>query len=393
MNDAGVQEGVVVLGDHVQGLGIIRCFGRKKIPVYLVNDKGLCVGRFSRFLTGFLKSPEFNDEQGLVSYLMDIGKRKGLHKFLIIPTNDLAVRIVSKNKEILSSIYTISTPNLDAIELIYNKRRTFELAKRLGVPIPNTIFPSSVENLDTLLSDVSYPLIIKGSIGHIFYKTTGTKLFVVNSKEEILDFYQKYKGSIQPSDTIIQELIDGPTENVHSFCSFFKEGQVYAWWSGKKIRAHPMLYGTATLAESVHDPSLLEYGSRLLNAMGYYGVSEIEFKLDPRDGVFKLLEMNARTWLWVSLAIRCGVDLPYILYSDMIKNETITVDSFKVDIKWYHFYTDSAMVLREILNSRMSIKEYLSSVKGEKELAVFSTDDPLPFIAETLLLPYLWLTR
>ena len=57
-------------------------------------------------------------------------------------------------------------------------------------------------------------------------------------------------------------------------------------------------------------PELEQYGSVLLKEIGYYGLSEVEFKKDPRDGRYKLLEINARTWLWHSLAIRCGVDFP-----------------------------------------------------------------------------------
>lgn len=393
MDGSNIKVGVIILGDHVQGLGIIRCFGKKKIPVYLVNDKKVCIGRFSRFLAGFFESPNFNAEHELISFLMSIGKSNNFSNYLLMPTNDLAVSVLSKHKDRLSDMYQVVTPDAHVTDLVYNKRLTFELAKSHNVPIPNTVFPEDINELDAILCDIEYPVLIKGAIGHIFYKITGTKAYVANCKEDIFDFYYRFNESITPSDTLIQELIDGPTENVYSFCSFFKDGSVVAWWSGKKVRAHPMLYGTATLAESVREQNLLNYGSNLLKAMSYYGISEIEFKLDPKDGTFKLLEMNARTWLWISLAIKCGVNLPYIMYSDIVNNETIITDNFKEHIKWLHIYTDCATVIGELIHGRMSIGEYLSSIKGEKEFAVLSLDDPLPFVAETLILPYLWFTR
>lgn len=385
--------GVIILGDHVQGLGMIRCFGKMNIPVYLVNDKNLCIGRFSRYLTGFFRSPDFSDQNELKSFLMDIGIHNNFNNYLLMPTNDIAVSVISRNKSTLSEIYTISTPDSEVIDLIYNKRLTFDLAIKHDVPIPDTLFPDSIEKMNDILSDAKYPMLIKGSIGHIFYSITGTKAYIVNSDKDVLNFYSKYDGLIKPSNTIIQEVIDGPTENVYSFCSFFKNNSVFSWWSGKKVRAHPMLYGTATLAESVEVPQLLEYGTNLLNAMDYYGISEIEFKLDPKDGKFKLLEMNARTWLWISLAIKCGVNLPYVLYSDVINDEIVSINKFKEKVKWIHIYTDIATVIQEMISRRMSMSDYISSIKGEKELAVFSLDDPLPFVAETIILPYLWLTR
>ena len=155
-----------------------------------------------------------------------------------------------------------------------------------------------------------------------------------------------------------------------------------------------MDFGNAsTFVESVYVPELVDLGTRLLKAIGYYGLSEIEFKKDFRDCEFKLLEINARTWLWHSLAIRCGVDFPYLLYEDL-KGENFKLRTFfKENVKFIHIYTDLGVAIMEILKGNMTLREYLSSLKGEKEFAVFSFNDPLPFIAETLMLPYLWKIR
>ncbi len=103
--------------------------------------------------------------------------------------------------------------------------------------------------------------------------------------------------------------------------------------------------------------------------------------------------MNARTWLWVSLAIRAGVDFPYMLYRDMVCDEIAPVKSFKECVRWLHIYTDIGISSKEIIRGNIMIKDYLKSLKGEKEFAVFSADDMVPFMAETLMLPYLWIKR
>ena len=154
-----------------------------------------------------------------------------------------------------------------------------------------------------------------------------------------------------------------------------------------------MDFGNCTFAISEWGPELVEIGTRFLKAIDYYGLSELEIKKDCRDGEFKLIEMNARTWLWHSLAIRCGVDFPYLLYKDMIGENVKPVTSFREDLKWMHIYTDLGVMAKEALNGNMKLRGYISTLRGEKEFAVFSLDDPLPFIAETLTLPYLWITR
>jgi predicted ATP-grasp superfamily ATP-dependent carboligase len=82
-----------------------------------------------------------------------------------------------------------------------------------------------------------------------------------------------------------------------------------------------------------------------------------------------------------------------MLYKDMMGDGIVPVKSFKEGIRWMHIYTDLGVSFKEMVKGNMTIKEYLESLDGEKEFAVFSIDDTTPFIAETLMLPYLWKAR
>lgn len=114
--------------------------------------------------------------------------------------------------------------------------------------------------------------------------------------------------------------------------------------------------------------------------------------IDPRDMKYKLIEVNPRIWGWHSLAIGAGVDLPYILYKDII-GEKIEVKNSVLNIKWVRLITDIPNVFREIIKGRMKFKDYLATMKGKKVFAVLSINDPLPFIAEVIMIPYLWIKR
>ena len=154
-----------------------------------------------------------------------------------------------------------------------------------------------------------------------------------------------------------------------------------------------MDFGHATTyAETVDIPELEESTKKILGAMGYHGLSEVEFMLDPRDGRYKLIEINARAWGWHTLAIGAGVDLPYLSYQDMLGAE-VKQNGFDKDAKWIRLMTDIPTTLGEILRGRMRINDYITSLKGKKQFAVLSITDPLPFITEILLLPYLWKKR
>jgi D-aspartate ligase len=63
------------------------------------------------------------------------------------------------------------------------------------------------------------------------------------------------------------------------------------------LRQHPHEFGRAsTLVETIELAALEELSEKLLKAINYYGLVEVEYKPDPRDGQFKLLDINARTW-------------------------------------------------------------------------------------------------
>ena len=154
-----------------------------------------------------------------------------------------------------------------------------------------------------------------------------------------------------------------------------------------------MDFGHATTyAETVDIPELEEIAAKILGLLGFYGLSEVEFMLDPRDGIYKLLEINARPWGWHTLAIGAGVDLPYLLYQDMLGEEGQQND-FDKNTKWIRLTTDIPTVIAEIFKGRLKVTDYANSLKGKRQFAVLSIRDPLPFIAELLMLPYLWRKR
>jgi D-aspartate ligase len=384
-------KGVIVIGDHVQALGIIRSLGRRSIPAYLLHDKELCIGRFSRYTKHYIKTPRASNESGFIDFMIKLAKNNQVRDWILMPTNDAWVYVLSKHKETLEEYYKVPTPCWDIVKFAYDKKLTYSISEKNNIPVPKTIYLEDIDNVHEELKDIRFPVIIKGAIGHKFYRKTGVKVLLAESQDELIRHYTKYSSIVDPSETVIQEIIPG-NSSTFSFCSF-RNKKLIGYWIGLKIREHPMGFGTGTFAQSVKIPELFELGERYLNAINYYGISEIEFKKDPRDGKYKLIEMNARTWLWHSLSIHCGVDFPYLLYKDMIGVDVTPVMSFREGIKWIHIYTDLWVAMKEILKRNLKIGDYLRSLEGEKEYGVFSLDDPLPFLCETLMLPYLWKDR
>jgi predicted ATP-grasp superfamily ATP-dependent carboligase len=384
--------GALITGGDFQSLGVLRTLTKKDIPIIML-DSDLCIAKYSRFKKKFFRSPRPSDNQSYVDFLIELAKKENIHgdRWIIFPNSDEMVYVLSKYKNILEEFYRIPTPGWEVIQNVYIKKNTYQLAEKFGIPIPVTYYPDSLEDLVEL--SLNYPLVIKPSIRDNFYSKVKIKAFRINNKEELVKTYEYVCSIIEPSEVLVQELIPGGPNHLYSFCPFFKNGEVLTSIMARRSRQHPMDFGHAsTFAELVDIPEIQEIAEKFLSLINYYGFAEVEFMQDPRDGNYKLIEVNPRVWGWHSIAIASGVDLPYLLYQDMMGEKMdfrLPVDN----MKWIRLITDVPTVLSEIIRGRLRIRDYLKTMKGQKTFAVFALNDPLPFLAEVALLPYLWIKR
>jgi D-aspartate ligase len=118
---------------------------------------------------------------------------------------------------------------------------------------------------------------------------------------------------------MVQELIPGGDGELYTVGSYIAaDGTVLGLFSGRKLRQTPPGVGTCRVGEAVWVDEVVDAALRLLTAFGFHGVSQVEFKRDPRDERFKLMEINPRLWQWHGLAAALGVDFARITYLDLV---------------------------------------------------------------------------
>jgi predicted ATP-grasp superfamily ATP-dependent carboligase len=140
--------------------------------------------------------------------------------------------------------------------------------------------------------------------------------------------------------------------------------------------------------ESVENPEVEELSERFLKAIHYYGLVEVEFKQDPRDGQYKLLDVNARAWGFHSIGFPAGIDFPYLVYADQL-GETVERRRGRSGVGWLRLITDVPTVFSGLLLGRLKLGAYFSSLHRTRVESVFCREDPWPSLAEMALLPYL----
>jgi predicted ATP-grasp superfamily ATP-dependent carboligase len=384
------QIGAVVTGGDHQGLAAVRTLARKGIPV-VITDHDHCIGRYSRYCSRFFKAPHPSDTVAYTDFLIRLAQEEGLQGWVLIADSDELVHAISTNKERLSQYYRVSVPDWEPAEKVYVKAHTYRIAAAQNIPIPKTWFPGSLDEL--LQMDIVYPAVLKPSVRDHFYSKVKIKAFLVRNREELISTYHRMCEVIDPSEILVQDLIPGGPNQLFSVGVFFKDGRIRASMMGRRTRQHPMDFGHATTyAEVVNYPEMQATAERFLQAINFYGVGEVEFMLDPRDGVFKLIEVNPRIWGWHLLAIAAGVDLPYLLYCDQT-GKPVEPGTARTPMKWVRMITDLPTVALEVSKGRMRIRDWLGSLRGPKQFSVWAADDPLPCLMESLMVPYLWIKR
>lgn len=382
--------GAVVIGGDHPGLGIARSLGRRGIPVCVIDDQ-FSVSQFSKYVTHAVRVKDLRDQRRSVESVLAVGQRYGLEGWVLFPTRDETVAAFSRDRGRLAEFFRVTTPEWETVRWAWDKKNSYELAEQLGIPVPRTYNPRTEKELEALHSHL--PLAVKPAIKENFFYATGAKAWRAETPAQLRHLYRKAAKQIRPEEIMVQEIIPGDGQRQYSYCAFFRDGQAQGTLIAKRLRQHPREFGrAATYVETTEVPEVAELSERFLRAINYYGLVEMEFKQDHRDGRFKLLDVNARTWGFHSLGAASGVDFPYLLYADQV-GESIERSTATAGVGWLRLITDLPTVASGLWDGELNLGSYWDSLRRTGVESVFCAQDVLPSMAELFLLPYLVTTK
>lgn len=369
------QPGAVVTGASYRALAVVRSLGRRGVAVRLVrSDEHALAGR-SRYVASRSSWPA-GEERRRVDLLIGLARREGLGGWVLIPTHDEEAALIARNHDELAGVFRLTTPPWDALRDAYDKRRTHALAERLGLEQPWTLFPASAADLAA--ADGRFPVVVKPAYKASANRLTADKAWRADDAEALSRRYAEACELVDPAILMVQQLIPGDGETQLSLAALCSRGHVLAAVTARRTRQYPMDFGRASsYVETIEDGTVERDAHRLLAAMAWTGMVEVEFKRDPRTGGNQLLDVNPRAWGWQSLCGRAGVDFPYLLWR-MACGEPVAPARPAIGVRWVRMATDVLAAAGEVRAGRLSVRSYLRSLRRPLEFAVFAVDDPLP---------------
>jgi predicted ATP-grasp superfamily ATP-dependent carboligase len=294
----------------VNGLAAIRSLGRAGIRVLAVDHRPSALGFRSRYAEQRISPDPHTDEPGFVEFI------RGLGDVVAFPTHDEGLNVVARHLGELS--VRAPFPAWDVLERVQSKRSQLEQAAAAGVDIP-------------VMDPGTFPVIVKPDRSVEFKRKYRRQGFRCNTAAELEEAYAR----TEEFGAIVQELVPGGDDTLYTVGSYLtRDGRALGVFCGRKLRQTPRGIGTCRVGEAVWEQEAVDAALRLLGAFEYHGLSQVEFKRDPRDGRFKLMEINPRLWQWHGLATACGVDLPRIAYADHVGDSPPAAEMDGLGKRW-----------------------------------------------------------
>jgi D-aspartate ligase len=365
---------------HHASVGLIRSFGRLGVPVTSIAEDRFAPVALSRYLKRRVDwiPDAFTDPDEIRSGLIEIGKQIGA-KPLIVCTDDEAAIFIAEEAHLLREYFTLPDVDPELPRLVASKHGLQGLCLRYDVPTPRTTFPSTLDGLEKVLSEVHLPVVVK-NVDAWQRKTRPTVMesTVVHHPDELM---QRAAGWQEPFGCLVQEYL--PPEHsedwiVQGYCG----SQTQLAITARKLWAWPPFTGQTAYAQLQENSDLSKRALAFCEAIGYRGIFDLDFRVDYRDGVPYLLDFNPRIGAPFSLfQTDTGIDVARAMHLDLSGREIPPGRQRNGDRL---LVEPLAFAARSAYRRNPDAPKVSDTNEGRLRFAWFAADDPLPFMVMAL---------
>ncbi|MDZ7339337.1 MAG: hypothetical protein ONB30_12435 [candidate division KSB1 bacterium] len=363
----------VVVPLHETGLEVVRALGRRGVPVIGVDADRLRPGSYSRYCLRFVRSA--TEGQGLVDTLMGLGAELGT-KAVLFPCGDPQVLTVSGGRTLLEQHYLLPLPEESVVSTLMRKDLFATIAQELGYPIPRTFVAEGEARAEEIARKVRYPCILKPAVRtEQWERKRLPKNYLLHAPEGLMEAY--HACAPFAAQVVVQEWIPGSDEDVYFCLVYFDQmGRPVASFTGRKLRQWPPQRGCTAVATGHTEAELEELTIRFLRQIGFRGLGSMEYRLDPRDGRFVMIEPTVgRIDLQSGVSELYGISFPWVAYADLAGLDVTVSKKPNGEAKWVHEEGTGRLFVRELWKRELSCRQWKRLLQGRRRYAVFAGDD------------------
>ena len=370
--------GAVVIGGYSNGVSALRGLAREGVRTAVILTADHDIAQHSRYAHEAHRVHYLNRRPDALIDLLE-AQRERWRGWALLPTNDYALAALAQHRDQLSRTYRVTVPEAEITRRVLDKAVTYRFAREVGVDVPTSYGPASRETAARL--DLVFPLVVKPLQSARFWEVFGKKLLVVRDRAELIAAVDRVEESRMAADVL--DLVPGADDQVYNYTVYLDRwGQPAAELAVRKLRKAPRFFGVGRAATPAQLPHLRERTIALLQRIGWQGIASVEYKLDPRDGRYRLMEINGRCPLINALPTRCGVNYPLLAWREHVLREKVSATPNGWSGTWTHMHADLLYTAIEERGPDWSWLAFIRSYTGPWVDAVWSTKDPVPFLAQ-----------
>ncbi len=357
---------VILLGGDCSALGVARSLVPLGIKVrFLPGTNPLA--RYSRRLETIAGWPGAEDPAAL-AFLERLAAEGGLAGAVLIPAGDSEVRLVTTHHERLSQLYRLTTPPWDVTRFGADKQLTYSLCAAHGLGHPQT---HVIEDMSAArAASLRFPVVLKPAMKEGVNALTRAKMWVAHDRDDFIARFGEALPLAGAGGLIVQELIPDDGENQFSYCAFAIDGEPRVTMAARRTRQRPRKAGTGTFVETLPPQPFESDAASFLRVLRYTGLVEIEFMRDPRDGTFKLIDVNPRIWTWHALGLPAGVNFAEAVWRHA-NGLDVAVQRAAEGHSWIYASRDIGVAMQDIAEGKLGLAAYLKQLTGASAHAAF----------------------
>jgi predicted ATP-grasp superfamily ATP-dependent carboligase len=360
-------------------MDLVRPLGLAGIRSAVVAKEG-DLARYSRFTCVVIDWVDSAQEpEELLGRLIQFAARQP-QKPVLYYGRDWDLLFVSRFRDRLRQAFRFVVPEAALVEDVVDKVRFQALAERLDLPVPRG-FRLHLGGAAPDHTGLGFPLILKPITRDIeTWAAVGglAKAVRVNTPQELRDCWSNL--SAKGLDVVVQELIPGPERLIESYHAYVDEqGEFVGEFTGRKIRTYPSAYGYSTALETTASEDVAALGRELARRLELWGVVKFDFKRAP-DGSLRLLDVNPRFNLWHHLGAKAGVNLPFLVYADVVGLPRPEPMRARAGVRWVYNWHDARAARR----GGMSLLRWLPWALSVEAKSGMAWDDPMPVLRGSL---------
>lgn len=394
MSNLNGKSPTVLVTDAGRGsaIAVIRSLGRKAYHVIAADTDPNSIGFRSRYAHEKLvyPAPEAKPQE-FCDCLLETVKAKGVD--LIIPVTDLAGQPLAHSRQAFTAITKLALPGDDMLKVVTDKDKTWQLAKKLGVPVPETYVVETAKEALAISERLGWPLVLKPQSSRKLREGNRIDSFKVTYAADADDLNSQMQNLEGRCSVLLQRYCAGVGHGVELLMS---EGKPLAAFQHKRLREIPVTGGPSAYRESVKlDPNLYDYSLRLLQAIRWTGLAMVEFKVGKLGPT--LMEINGRIWGSIPLAVTSGMDFPALLAELHMRGAAVITpqlnSNYKIGVRCRDLQRDLMWISNilmqrrkyeflEIPGRKWAIKALLGLFNPQRKFDLLTLNDPLPGLAE-----------